>query len=167
VQLNEIPSVASIEDEKKYFDDLIRVFKNGVLIYLSSVPNFEINIKAAYTRSITVQTSRFDSTHETTWKALNKHKKSNIVINVERVYMLLWKKTEDSVFNSESNDAKVPQLQIAARANWVKLIKRRSAAISSKLNHVCMRHVYKFACPKCDVGQKCGCESSLMRIGSI
>jgi len=49
----------------------------------------------------------------------------------------------------------------------VKLIKRRSAAISFKLNHVCMRHVYKFAWAKCDVGQKCGCESSLMRIESI
>jgi len=58
VQLNEIPSVASTEDEKKYFDDSIRVFKNSVLIYLSSVPNFEINIKAAYTRSITVQKRR-------------------------------------------------------------------------------------------------------------
>jgi len=58
-------------------------------------------------------------------KLLISIKKSNIVINVGHIYMLLWKKKiEDSEFDSESNDVKVPSLQIVARADCtrVKLI---------------------------------------------
>lgn len=67
-----------------------------------------MNIKEAYTEHIAVQTSRIDSPHETTWKALNKHgfKKSIIVFNGLFPYMymvLLW---EGPMLDSGPNDAK-------------------------------------------------------------
>lgn len=105
---------------KKYFDYFL-LFKMTRSSICPVFQIFEMNMKSSVYREYRNTNERFDSTHETTWKALNKHKK--IAIDVECVRMLLWKKkTEDSVF--DSNDAKVWPLQIVARADCarVKLI---------------------------------------------
>ena len=85
-----------------------------------------MNIKAACTQGVSRYKRRdLMALMKLYEKLLISIKKSNIVINVEHIYMLLWKKkTEDSEFDSESNDVKVPSLQIVARADCtrVKLI---------------------------------------------
>lgn len=119
VKFNEILCIASTEDERN-ISIIFHVFKNDVLIYLPSVPNFEINIKSRYIESFAVQTSRFDSTHKTIWKALNKYKKNWISLSIGAHTL----KKRRSPFDLESNDAKVSPLEIAARADCarVKLI---------------------------------------------
>lgn len=59
--IGEILSIASIEDEIN-IRMIFRAFKNGVLIYLSSVQNFEMNIKAACVQGGVSQYKRPDLT---------------------------------------------------------------------------------------------------------
>lgn len=68
-----------------------------------------MNIKAAYTESVAAQTRDLIA-------LMKLHEKLLISIKKIAIDVRYFEKTEDSVFDLGSNDAKVPPLQIAARA---------------------------------------------------
>lgn len=107
-------------EKKIYIDDFLRFYK--WIISLSNVSIFEMNIKEAYTEHIAVQTSRIDSPHETTWKALNKHgfKKSIIVFNVIPIYVHgVTLGGSNARFGTER--CEVPPLQIVSRVDCARV----------------------------------------------
>lgn len=135
-----------------------------MLIYLSSIPNFEMNIKAAHTGSIAAQTRDLIA-------LMKLHEKLLISIKNRfrcwmRVHVTL-KKRRIRCSIQESNDAKVPPLQIAADCMRVKLINgilwrfrpNWITCVCAVLANLLVRSATR--------ARSAGCESSLIRVGDL